>query len=251
MILLGAWPLFAHETATGGEFALPESPPLPRPRPEPPYITPSVTFNKWPFDRELERCTKDKKILSGKEGRGPTEIPESTAQAAIAAGAPEAAVKRMVDFFNKNSDRIKNRKYFTIVDFEKKSSEKRMYVVEIETGNVTSHLVSHGDNSDANNDGILDANGFSNTNNSHQSSCGFLMTGLPYDSKNYSSAFTLHGMQSGINDNVCGRAVVFHNKEGGGPIETWGCLGVPKEDAPGIMEKIKGWSPVYIHPCKP
>ena len=54
---------------------------------------------------------------------------------------------------------------FTIIDFEPPSTEKRMWVINLETGKLLFHeQVTHGMGSDRNNDGRVDPDGLGNRN---------------------------------------------------------------------------------------
>src|SRR6185437_333449 len=49
---------------------------------------------------------------------------------------PAEAMKKAFDFYTDHADQVKNKNYVTIVDFDKPSTEKRMHVINMQTGDV-------------------------------------------------------------------------------------------------------------------
>lgn len=96
---------------------------------------------------------------------------------------------------------------FTIIDFTQPSDQKRMYVIDLATGELLHHeLVTHGKNS-----GGRYATKFSNTDSSNQSSLGLSKTAETYESAKFGgTALRLDGLEPGINSNMRSRAVVMH-----------------------------------------
>lgn len=112
----------------------------------------------------------------------------------------------------------------TILDFGKPSTEKRLWAVDMRTGNVVLHeLVAHGSGSvrvpragerplppsRIGADGKT-ARHFSNRDGSHATSLGTFLTGGTYRGKHGTSVY-LNGLDVGINDNARSRAVVIHS----------------------------------------
>jgi hypothetical protein len=154
-----------------------------------------------------------------------------------------------VRFFRSHVKEFKNRKYITIVDYTKASSCRRLYMIDLESGRVQKHFVSHGKNS-----GMLYATKFSNSFDSYQSSRGFFKTGGKYHGK-AGLSLRLHGLQKGINDNALCRGIVMHggryasgvSRNGGRLGRSWGCPTIPMEVADNVIDKIKGGSLLYMH----
>lgn len=62
----------------------------------------------------------------------------------------EKAFWRYQDLENK----ISNKRFVGIIDYNKHSSEKRFFIIDLETENIFSYLVTHGRGNDKNNDGV-------------------------------------------------------------------------------------------------
>jgi hypothetical protein len=151
----------------------------------------------------------------------------------------------------KKSGQLINLRYLTIADFSKPSSEKRLFIIDMEKMElVTQTLVAHGRNS-----GTLFAKVFSNRNESYQSSLGFYITGDIYKGK-HGMSLQLSGIESGINDNAKQRAIVMHGadyvteqfiKKQGYIGRSLGCPAVPQSEVKEIIQTIKGASLLYIY----
>lgn len=104
------------------------------------------------------------------------------------------------DAFSKN--------ILTIADFSRPSTEKRLWVIDMEEKIILFHeLVAHGRNSGDNYAGT-----FSNTPESYMSSLGFYVTGETYSGKHGLSLY-LDGMDQQFNNNARNRAIVIHGAE--------------------------------------
>lgn len=134
----------------------------------------------------------------------------------------------------------------TICDYSQSSSQKRLYVLDINRAKVLFNTyVSHGKNS-----GGEYAKSFSNKEDSHKSSLGFMITADTYFGKaGYS--LRLDGMERGINSNVRERDIVMHGSEyvnanradeGSQMGRSYGCPAVPKTISKKIIDAIKGGS---------
>lgn len=139
----------------------------------------------------------------------------------------------------------------TVVDFSLPSTEKRMWILDMDTQEVLFHTyVSHGKNTGGNM-----ATNFSNTPNSLQSSLGFYVTAETYYGKNGLSLF-IDGMEEGFNSNARERYVVIHGADYakeesierlGRLGRSYGCPAVPSEVSKEIINKIKGGSALFIY----
>ena len=143
----------------------------------------------------------------------------------------------------------------TLVDFSLSSNTKRLWVIDLVTGDVLFHsLVAHGRNT-----GEEFASNFSNSAESFKSSLGFYSTGEIYSGK-HGMSLRLDGLEKGVNDNARARGVVMHaadyvsnsfiknhNRLG----RSQGCPAVPAELSKEIINTIKNKSCFFIyHPSR-
>lgn len=150
----------------------------------------------------------------------------------------------------KKENRIK-KNILTIIDFGMASTEKRMWILDMDTQKVLFNTyVAHGRNTGGNK-----AVKFSNAPNSHQSSLGFYVTAETYYGKNGLSLF-IDGMEKGFNTNARDRYVVVHGadyatadfiKRNGRLGRSYGCPAVPARLSKEIINKIKGQSVLFIY----
>lgn len=148
-------------------------------------------------------------------------------------------------------NKIANKSFITIIDFSKPSSEKRLFVIDTETGNVVfKTLVAHGRNS-----GKEYANSFSNAASSFASSLGFYTTSDIYKGK-HGISLRLNGCEKGFNDKAYKRAVVMHGadyvsesfiEQNGFLGRSHGCPAVPTAVSKKIIDTIKDGSCLFIY----
>jgi hypothetical protein len=147
--------------------------------------------------------------------------------------------------------KLKNLNLISIIDFTKKSTEKRFYTLDLAQRKVVFHsLVSHGKNTGEN-----EAKQFSNVSHSNQSSLGFYITGETYvGSKGYS--LRLDGADGVFNSNMRSRAVVMHEadyvsedwiKRYGRLGRSQGCPALPKELSRKVIDTIKDKSLIFAY----
>lgn len=146
---------------------------------------------------------------------------------------------------------ISNPQFISIVDFSKPSTQKRLYILDVETGEILYHTyVAHGRNS-----GKLFANNFSNKNYSLESSLGFYVTSDTYFGKNGFS-LRLEGCEKGLNDKALNRGIVLHGadyvsenfiQKNGFLGRSHGCPAVPANLSKEIIETIKNGSCLFIY----
>ncbi|MGA9213542.1 murein L,D-transpeptidase catalytic domain family protein [Kaistella sp.] len=139
----------------------------------------------------------------------------------------------------------------TICDFSLSSTEKRLWVIDLNESKVLYNtLVAHGKNT-----GEKFAQKFSNTESSLQSSLGFFITESTYNGSNGYS-LKLEGMDSGFNDAALRRAIVMHGADyvSEGFIKSqkrlgrsWGCPAIPRALAEPIINTIKGKNCLFIY----
>jgi len=143
-----------------------------------------------------------------------------------------------------------DRSIITIVDFNKPSTEKRLWIVDLENKKLLFNtLVAHGSGT-----GDNMAKVFSNTSNSNQSSLGFYIANETYSGK-HGLSLRLDGMDEGFNTNARNRAVVVHGADyvsqtfvdrHGRLGRSWGCPALPAELSALIINTIKGKTCLYI-----
>jgi|GEM_PF-872861 len=98
---------------------------------------------------------------------------------------------------------------YTIIDFDQRSSARRLWSIDLATGARLQHLhVSHGIGSNHSSDPAR-AVRFSNVSGSNQSSLG-LSRGAETYSGNHGRSLRLDGLEPGFNSNMRDRAVVVH-----------------------------------------
>ena len=143
----------------------------------------------------------------------------------------------------------------TIIDFSMSSNSKRLWVIDLITGDVLfNSLVAHGRNT-----GEEFASNFSNANESYKSSLGFYSTGEIYNGK-HGMSLRLDGLEKGVNDNARARGVVMHAadyvsdsfiKNNHRLGRSQGCPAVPVALSKKIISVIKDKSCFFIyHPSR-
>ncbi|EKB48806.1 hypothetical protein B879_02586 [Cecembia lonarensis LW9] len=147
-------------------------------------------------------------------------------------------------------EKILEGKPLTVIDFTLPSSEKRMWIIDMNEGTILHHgHVSHGRNS-----GDLMAQKFSNVSSSYMSSLGFYLTGETYQGK-HGYSLRLDGLEKGYNDKARDRAIVIHGadyakeefiSQTGRLGRSLGCPAVPHEIARELIDLIKERSLLFI-----
>ena len=150
---------------------------------------------------------------------------------------------------------LSNTNVLTIVDYSKPSSQKRLYVLDMNEGKILFNtLVAHGRNS-----GLEYAKDFSNAGESHKTSLGFFITLNTYTGNNGYS-LKLQGCEKGINDKAMARAIVVHGAgyadenflhSNGYLGRSYGCPAIPEKVSKQIIDTIKNGSCMFLyHPTK-
>jgi hypothetical protein len=144
-----------------------------------------------------------------------------------------------------------SRQVLTIIDFERSSSQKRLWVIDLKKQTVLFHsLVAHGRNT-----GEDMARTFSNREGSEMSSLGFYTTGSTYQGK-HGLSLKLHGHDPGYNTNAASRAVVVHGadyvseqfvRQHGRLGRSQGCPALPVQQSSAIIRAIQGGTVIYAH----
>ncbi len=147
-------------------------------------------------------------------------------------------------------DVIKKKNILTIIDFSKLSTEKRFFVIDLDSKQLLYKcLVAHGKNTGENK-----PVNFSNKSESLKSSLGFFITAETYFGENGYS-LKLDGLEKGINDSARLREIVIHGadyvsqkfiNENGRLGRSWGCPALPVELSKEIIDKISEGSCLFI-----
>lgn len=150
-----------------------------------------------------------------------------------------------------SNGQITNDRIITIIDFSKASSQKRLFIIDLNRCTLLCNTyVSHGVNT-----GLEYARNFSNAPESNQSSLGFYETGTTYIGKNGFS-LKLIGLEKGFNDNAERRSIVLHAatyvnagmaRSCGYIGRSQGCPAVPVELHKKIIALIKGGTCLFIY----
>lgn len=139
----------------------------------------------------------------------------------------------------------------TIVDYSLPSSEKRMWVLNLNDLRLVHYsLVTHGSGS-----GLLYARHFSNTPESYESSLGLYLTKKSYDGQ-VGHALRLKGLEPGFNDNAEHRGIVVHAAEYadenfidqyGRLGRSEGCFALPIASSKNIIESIEDGTLIFAY----
>lgn len=197
----------------------------------------------------------------------------------IKQGVPPLALRRVLEVYfyslgrtlelkaqpqQTHSVRFLNHRYVGVADYTKPSTEKRFYLLDLQTGQVEKHLVSHGVGS-----GSLLAKRFSNVFESHQTSLGLFLTGSTYHSRSFNgTAMKIYGLDA-TNSNAFARFIVIHPasyasesfvesrrrkfSQTNDPKDaprlglSQGCFAFDPKVAPQIIEKLKGGALIYSY----
>jgi len=144
-----------------------------------------------------------------------------------------------------------NSTVITVVDFNKSSREKRMWIIDMLNNQLLLNTwVAHGQGS-----GDDMANRFSNNNESHQSSLGFYVTDDVYFGK-HGRSLRLNGVDDGFNSAALARGIVVHAADyvSQGTINqigrlgrSFGCPAVSPEVIGQVINTIKGKTMLFIN----
>lgn len=160
--------------------------------------------------------------------------------------------KALIGYYNLRKTQVLSAKkaLLSIIDFSKKSTEKRLWIIDLNQGKLLYNtLVAHGQGS-----GIDLATNFSDRPNSHQSSLGFYITSETYVGK-HGLSMRLEGLDKGFNSNARARAVVIHGasyvsqdfiNRTGRLGRSHGCPALPVELTKNIINTIKDKTCLFI-----
>lgn len=176
-----------------------------------------------------------------------------TAQLAQTGLGEDVFKKAVTGFINmKIANKIpQSSEVITVVDFNKPSSEKRMWIVDLFAKHLLINTwVAHGQGS-----GGDVASSFSNIDDSHQSSLGFYVADDVYYGK-HGRSLHLDGMDEGFNDAARAREIVVHAADYvsansiaqlGRLGRSWGCPAVSPDVSNQVIDAIKGKTVFFIN----
>lgn len=210
----------------------------------------------WIFDANFKPFVEELKSLrewieSAKQWDDKNESPDSNTKFDIKDEEFKISTKELYDniegdkpswdsflpaylWYKNLSDKVKNKKYLTIVDFSKSRKEKRLYVIDLDNNKIVHHTkVWHGENT-----WEEYASDFSNQSWSHKSSLWFMLTNSSYEenSKWTWEWLRLYWLEKWINDQTDERGIFMHPSW-----VKWSewCLTIPKKyDSRKIMDKV-------------
>ena len=138
---------------------------------------------------------------------------------------------------------------FTIIDYSMDSNRKRLWVIDMATGEVLfQEHVAHGVNS-----GAKKVERMSNLEDSRTSNLGLLRTAETYYGR-HGYSLKLDGLEPGFNDNARSRYIVIHAasyvtdafiEQYGRAGRSWGCPALDPDVTKALIDRIKGGSLVF------
>jgi hypothetical protein len=159
-------------------------------------------------------------------------------------------LSRALQAYEKHEDAHLSKNNIVIVDFSQPSSERRLYLLDLEFGTVTSFLVAHGRGSDRDHDAFAES--FSNAVGSHASSLGAYRADSAYRGA-HGLSLTLDGLDP-TNHSARERAVVLHSQwyvsdrmvaEQGKLGRSWGCFVVDPAVVAKFVRLLEGGGFLY------
>ena len=188
--------------------------------------------------------------------RAPREVvshvlPESASRDGAAAPNPEALDSALRAYRCARSRGEVVRPTLAVIDYTLPSSEKRLWLIDTESGRVLQHeLVAHGRGS-----GDLFADRFSNEPESYQSSLGLFVARGVYAGE-HGLSLRLDGLEPGINDQASSRAIVMHGAwyVSEAHVARWGRLGrslgcpaLAPEVTASVIERLRDGAAVFAY----
>jgi hypothetical protein len=159
---------------------------------------------------------------------------------------PTDLLAKAVTYYDVNLAKITNKNYLSVIDFGKKSSLKRFFIIDMKTGAVWAIHTAHGKGSDTNGDGYADK--FSNSSGSNMSSLGFYRAAETY-SGTHGLSMRLDGLSS-TNSKARARAIVVHaadyvSEKNVIQGRSWGCPAVAPGNRDKVISMLKNGSIIY------
>ena len=164
---------------------------------------------------------------------------------------PDNLLLDTVAMFDANASRLLNKGHVAIVDFAKPSGKKRFYDLDMQTGAVVAHAVAHGSGSES---GGGSSTRFSDTNNSHMSSLGFVVTGSTFDGE-HGRSLLLFGL-SPTNAHMRARDIIIHSaayvsESSSRQGTSWGCFALDPRVKDQVVTHLVNGALLYAGLGKP
>ena len=150
---------------------------------------------------------------------------------------------------------VRSRK-LTIIDYELPSFEKRLWVIDMDTGRVMhEEWVAHGMGDPPGSGGTMTGVlSFSNNGGTRKSCLGLFITGESYTGK-HGYSLRLDGREPGYNDNARRRFIVLHGAHYVSPDRaenrlmgrSWGCPAVRPKVSEELIDHIKDGSVLWVY----
>jgi len=156
---------------------------------------------------------------------------------------PQPLLRRAKTALEQHRDRLEFADRIAIADFSLASNEARFFIVDLQGGRASAHLVAHGRGSDPAHTGWVER--FSNAPGSNASSAGAYVTGNTYAGKHGRSR-RLIGLDP-MNSNAESRAIVIHAapyvserlaQESGKIGRSEGCFAVASESLDEVLAQL-------------
>ncbi|MBC7714612.1 MAG: murein L,D-transpeptidase catalytic domain family protein [Rhizobacter sp.] len=112
---------------------------------------------------------------------------------------------------------LDSKRIFAIVDYTASGHDRRMFIVDRQTGEISKMAAAHGrynasminTHLSTNKNTLKVAKYFSNEIGSNASSSGFYVAGTEYEGK-FGRSLVIHGLEKDINDKACERSTIIH-----------------------------------------
>ncbi|HLB56877.1 MAG TPA: murein L,D-transpeptidase catalytic domain family protein [Coxiellaceae bacterium] len=181
-------------------------------------------------------------------------VQHTTPQQKALDGLPDPILKEAINAYRWAWDHheIHNPYMLTIVDFNKPSYEKRMWVIDLRNNHVIFDMhVAQGRAS-----GKIYATRFSNQFNSHESSLGIFTTVGSEFYGEFGKSIHLTGLEPGINNNAYKRGILVHSEwyvtpsyidQMGRAGRTWGCFAVNPDHIDRVIELTQDGSVLFAY----
>lgn len=215
--------------------------------------SPSAFEVRLPDEEGTEEVLNDEQLAGeiAAPAPAPIEMSDSTALSNYQHLDPKKLVpsnllKKAVLYFDANKSKITNQSYLSVIDFSKKSTLSRFFIINMKTGEVWALHVSHGKGSDPGHDGYAEK--FSNVSGSNQSSLGFYKAAETYTGK-HGLSLKLDGLST-TNSKARARAIVIHGADyvqEKSVIQgrSLGCPAVSMSVRTEVINRLKGGSIIY------
>ncbi|MBA3459403.1 MAG: murein L,D-transpeptidase catalytic domain family protein [Deltaproteobacteria bacterium] len=168
---------------------------------------------------------------------------------------PRGLLEDALLYFDANQTHIPKKRYVVVIDMSLHSGKDRYWLVDLQSGAVEPHKVSHGNGSDPDNNGYADT--FSNVSGSNKTSLGFYLTGEIYDGA-HAHSMRLDGLSAAgspnemANTNARSRYIVVHeaayvsDTNTGQQGRSNGCPALDPDIEVDMVDRIHGGSLMYI-----